>query len=103
MANIDDELQQDQLDMQKELAWLHQQMPIELKDKYSRDTLQWILETAWTWYLDHDTFATDDEEIEIDLDRVAADICQCAKEENMPTLDPEDVALIIGLDLDFEN
>ena len=44
----------------------------------------------------------DDEEVDIDMEKVADYVCKQAKKNNVGTFDPQDVFFIVQADLDYQ-
>jgi len=44
----------------------------------------------------------DDEEVDIDMEKVADYVCKQAKKDNVGTFDPQDVFFIVQADLDYQ-
>ena len=102
MAGIDDELLMDEQENQREIAFIREQLPTELKDCYSDDQLLWMLDTLVSNYVESGVLDTDDDEVDIDLEEAAAHVCRQADAEGLPRLNPEDVYFVVEADLDFQ-
>ena len=102
MASIDDELLIDEQENRREVAFIRGQLPSELKERYTDDQLLWMIDTLVDYYVESGVLDTDDEEVEIDLEQVAAHVCRQAEAERLPALDPQDVFFVVEADLDFQ-
>lgn len=102
MAKIDDELLMDEEENRREIAFIRKQLPSELKDQYSDSQLLWMLDTIVEYYCSSGILDSDADEIDIDLDQVAAHLCQQAQQEHLPALNPDDVRFVVEADLDFQ-
>ena len=102
MSNIDDELLQDEQDTLREIAFIRERLPQDLKEQYTDEQLRWMLDTIVDYYVDSGILDSNDEEIDIDLEVAAEHVCQQAKKEGRATLDPQDVYFVVEGDLDFQ-
>ena len=67
--NLDEELLMDEEENRRERQFVRQQLPAELKEKYSDDALQWILDTVVEYYFSSGILESADDEIDIDLEQ----------------------------------
>lgn len=102
MAGIDDELLMDEKENRREIAFIREWLPSEIKEKYSDEQLLWMLDTIVDYYVESGLLDTDDEEIDIDLDVITAHLCQQAEKEGLPPLDPQEVFFVVEADLEFQ-
>lgn len=102
MSSIDDELLRDDQENQREIAFIRQQLPSELKEDYSDEQLLWMMDTIVEYYVESGILDSNDDEIDIDMEAVADYVCQQAKKEGRPALDPQDVYFVVEADLDFQ-
>ena len=102
MAGIDDELLMDEQENQREIAFIREQLPSELKERFTDDQLLWMLDTLVSYYVESGVLDTDDEEVDIDLEEAAAYVCRQAEAEGLTRLNPEDVYFVVEADLDFQ-
>jgi len=102
MAGIDDELLLDEQETRREMAFIRQQLPSELKQSYSDDDLLWMLDTIVDYFVESGMLDTDDDEIDIDLEQVAQHVCDKAAQEGRPRLNPQDVRFVVEADIDYQ-
>ncbi len=102
MGNIDDELLLDEQENQREMAFIRQQLPSELKERWTDEQLQWMLDTIVDYYCESGLLEQDGDEIDIDIDEVAQHVCQQAEAEHRGKLDAQDVFFVVEADLDFQ-
>ena len=102
MASIEEELLMDEEENRREIAFIRERLPMELKEKYTDEQLLWMLEAIVDYYAESGILDTDDEEIEIDVDQVAEHLCEQAKAEGMDGMDTGEVRFVIEADLDFQ-
>ena len=102
MASIDDELLMDEEETRREMAFIRKQLPQDMKDKYSDEQLLWMLDEIVEYYVSSGVLDTNDDEIDIDMEKVADYVCKQAKKDNVGTFDPQDVFFIVQADLDYQ-
>jgi len=102
MATMDEELLMDEEENRRELAFIREQVPADVKEKYADAQILWIMDTIVDYYFSSGILESADEEVEIDLEKVADYVCQQAKKEKQGPFDPQEVFFIVQADLDFQ-
>ncbi|MBQ9667471.1 MAG: hypothetical protein IJV45_01815 [Prevotella sp.] len=102
MASIDDELLLDEQENRREIAFIRRQLPSELKERWTDDDLQWMLDTIVDYYVESGVLDTDADEVDIDLELAAQHVCRQAEAEHRPALEAQDVFFVVEADLDFQ-
>ena len=102
MAAIDDELLQDQEENRREIAYIREQLPSDLKEHYTDGQLLWMLEAIATYFYESGILETTDDEVDIDIDEVSASVCRQAESEGLKGLRPDEVRFVVEADLDFQ-
>ena len=103
MANFEEEIRLDEEENQRELAYIRTILPIDLKYHYSNSDILWILDTIVDYYYTSGILESDEEEIDIDMEKVADYVCKVAKETGVSkSFDPTEVLLMVQADLDFQ-
>ena len=102
MASIDDELLMDEEETRREMAFIRKQLPQDMKDKYSDDQLLWMLDEIVEYYVSSGVLDTNDDEIDIDMEKVAAYVCEQSLKQGRGELDPQEVSFVVEADLDFQ-
>jgi hypothetical protein len=102
MASIDEELLMDEEENRREIAFIREQLPLDTKEKYSDEQLQWMLDTIVDYYVSSGLLDGDAEEVDIDMEQVAAHVCEQAAKEGQGKFDPEEVFFVVEADLDFQ-
>ena len=102
MASIDEELLQDEQENLREIAYIRQQLPSDVKEAYSDELLIWMMETIVDYYVSSGILDGNGDEVDIDMEKVAQYICQQADKEKKGKLDPQDVFFVVEADLDFQ-
>ena len=102
MNSIDEELRLDAEQDEREVTYIMQSLPTELKEAFSQEDLYYMMDTIVEYYYVSGVLESDNEEVDIDLQQVANYVCQRAKEDNAGDFRPEDVFFVAQADLDFQ-
>ncbi|SEF39654.1 hypothetical protein SAMN05216354_0219 [Xylanibacter ruminicola] len=102
MASLDELIRQDELENQQELAFIRSQIPADMKGTFSDDDILYIMDSIVDYYFTSGILDGNEEETDIDMEKVAEYVCKQAKEANVGTFDPQDVFFIVQADLDFQ-
>ncbi len=104
MASIDDEILKDAEDDARAVAFIRQQLPLELKDKFSEEQLYYFLDLIAEYYANSGVLdATPDEDgyVDIDIEKMATELVKKAARENIGTFTSEELAFVIEAEMDF--
>ena len=101
MASIDEELLQDQQETQREIAFIREQLPSDLKELYTDNQLVWMLDTIATYFYESGILESNDDEVD-DIDEVSDYLCKQAVAEGLPKLNADEVRFVVEADLDFQ-
>jgi hypothetical protein len=99
---IDDELLKDAEEDAREAEFILAQLPSELKERFSKDTILAMMDYIVEYYYDHDVFDSSDEEIEIDIDEVADYVSRQAAADGLGDYAAADVFFVVQADLDYQ-
>jgi aspartate/tyrosine/aromatic aminotransferase len=102
MASLDEELLHDEEENRREIAFIRGQLANDLKEKFTDDELQFIIDAIGTYFYTSGILETADDEVEIDLDTISEFVCNEAKEEGEGPFESEDVFFVVQADLDFQ-
>ena len=102
MASIDEELLQDQQETQREIAFIREQLPSDLKELYADNQLVWMLDTIATYFYESGILESNDDEVDVDIDEVSDYLCKQAVAEGLPKLNADEVRFVVEADLDFQ-
>jgi len=102
MASIDDELLLDDQENQREIAFIREQLPQELKERYTDEQMLWMLDALVSYYYESGILESNDDEVDIDLEQVAQHLCRQAANEGLPALQADEVRFVVEADLDFQ-
>ena len=100
--SIDEELLLDEQETKREMAFIREQLPIDMKDSYTDERLAWVLDAIAAYYYESGVLESTSDEVDIDMDEVAKYVCSLADQELGQKLDPQEVRLIAEADLDFQ-
>lgn len=104
MASLDDELLQDAEDDARAVAFIQQQLPQELKEKFSEDQLYYFLDLIADYYATSGVLdATPDKDgyVDIDIEKMATELSNQAAKEKMGVFTPEEISFVIEAEMDF--
>lgn len=102
MASLDEELLKDEEENRREIAFIREQLPSDLKELFSDEQLQFIIDAIGTYFYESGILETNDDEVDVDLEVIAQFVCKEAKEEGEGSFDPQDVYWVVEADLDFQ-
>ena len=102
MASFDEEILMDEQENRREIAFIREQLPADLKEKYSDDQLLFIIDVIASYFYSSGILESDDDEVEIDMEAVSAYVCKEAEEEGEGPFDPQEVFFVVEADLDFQ-
>lgn len=104
MASLDDELLQDAEDDARAVAFIQQQLPQELKEKFSEEQLYYFLDLIADYYATSGVLdATPDKDgyVDIDIEKMATELSKQAAKEKMGVFTPEEISFVIEAEMDF--
>lgn len=101
--SLEDELRLDAEEDQREVEYILKHLSAELQDKYSSNDIYFMLDAIVEYYYSSGILESNDEYVDIDLQKVAEYVCKKAKDEHhSPTYDPDDVFFVVQADMDFQ-
>ena len=102
MASIEEELRLDAEQDEREVEYIMQSLPTELKEAFTREDLYYMMDTIVEYYYESGVLESDSDEVDIDLQQVADYVCRRAKEDKAGNFNPEEVFFVAQADLDFQ-
>jgi len=102
--SIDNEILLDAEDDAREVAFIRQQLPQELKERLSDDDLYYILDVIIDYYTTSGVFEQEPDAegcIDIDLDAVADFVVKKARKEKVGEFDHDDILLVVQSEMDY--
>lgn len=106
MSTIDDELLLDAEENAREIEFIHNYLPIDLKDKFTEEDLYYILDVIFDYYTNSNLFTAEPDKdgfVDINLDEVAAYVVKTAKKDKYADFDQDDVFFIVQAEAEFSN
>lgn len=102
MASIDEELLQDEQQTHREMAYIREELPADVAQHYADDELlSFVLDAIATYYFESGVLESQNDEVDIDMEAVAAYVRAAAEQDLGQKLDPQELRLIAEADLDF--
>jgi hypothetical protein len=102
MASFDEELLHDEEENRREIAFIREQLPGELKERFTDEQLQFVIDAIGTYFFTSGILESNDDEVDVDMEIVSEFVCNEAKEEGEGPFDPQDIFFIVQADLDFQ-
>jgi len=99
MAAIDDELIKAAEEDAQEVAYILNELPQDLKDKFTEDDIYYLIDLMLEYFSDAE--ADDEGFVEIDVDEVAKHLVQQAKKDKVGDFKAEDVFFVVQAELDY--
>ena len=99
MAAIDDELMKAAEEDAQEVAFILNELPQDLKDKFTEDDIYYFIDVMLEYF--SDAQADKDGYIDINVNEVAEYIVKQAKKDQMGDFDPENVFFVVQAELDY--
>ena len=99
MNNIDDELMKAAEEDAQEVAYILNELPQDLKDKFTEDDIYYLIDLM----LEYFSNAEADEEgyVDIDVEEVAKHLVEQAKKDKVGDYKAEDVFFVVQAELDY--
>ena len=102
MPSFEEELRMDEEESVREIAFIREQLPQDLKTAFSDDDLYYFLDAIVDYYYDSGILESTAEEVDIDLQAVANAICEQALRDKQGIFNPEEVVYVVEADMDFQ-
>ena len=97
-----EELLKDEEENRREIAFIREQLPSDLKERFSDEQLQFIIDAIGTYFYESGILETNDDEVDVDMEVIAQFVCKEAEEEGEGPFDAQDVYWVVEADLDFQ-
>ena len=89
------------LDDEKTIAYIRERLPQELKEKFSDNDFYYILDTTYDYYDKSGILDSNDEYIDIDINKIAEYVAKEAKKDGIGEYDPEELFFVIEGELAY--
>ena len=96
-----DEFAMEDLDDEKTIAYIRERLPQELKEKFSDDEFYYFLDTIYDYYDKSGILDSNDEYIDIDIEKIAEFVAKEAKKNKIGEYDPQELYFIIEGELAY--
>ncbi|MBR6369522.1 MAG: hypothetical protein IKS24_00425 [Bacteroidaceae bacterium] len=99
-----DEFMEEDLDDSKTVAYIRNSLPQELKEKYSDDTLYYILDVINDWFATSGVLDQEPDKdgfIDIDNDALVEYIIKEARRDNIGTFPSDEIILIVEAEAEY--
>lgn len=91
----------DDLDDEKTIQYIRERLPQELKEKFSDDEFYYFLDTIYDYYDKSGILDSNDEYIDIDIEKIAEFVAKEAKKNKIGEYDPQELYFIIEGELAY--
>lgn len=105
MADFEEELRLDEEENAREVEFILNSLPNELKEKYSADDVLYMMDAIVEYYFESGVLednGSDDDYVDIDLQKVAEYVCRKAADEHHGDFLPDEVFFVAQADMDFQ-
>lgn len=105
MADFEEELRLDDEENAREVEYIREVLPADLKEKFCEADLRYMMDTIVDYYFASGVLETEadaDGFVDIDLQKVADYVCAKAAEEGQGDFDPAEVFFVVQADMDFQ-
>lgn len=102
MASFEDELRLDEEENRREIEYIRERLPQELKTRFSEDDLYYFLDAIVDYYYESGILESTDDEVDIDLQKVADAVTEQARRDKQGNFDSEEVYYVVEADMDFQ-
>ena len=96
-----DEFSMEDLDDEKTIAYIRERLPQDLKEKFSDDEFYYFLDTIYDYYDKSGILDSNDDYIDIDINKIAEFIVKEAKKNNIGNYDAEELFFIVEGELAY--
>ena len=101
---LEDDFLKDDLDDEKNIEYIKNYLPQELKEKYSEDELYYFLDLIDEYYSESGILDVEPDEegcVEVDLGQIVDYIIKEAHKDEMGDYDPEEILFVVQGELEY--
>ena len=105
MADFEEELRLDDEENAREVEYIREVLPADLKEKFCEADLRYMMDTIVDYYFTSGVLEAEadaDGFVDIDLQKVADYVCAKAAEQVQGDFDPAEVFFVVQADMDFQ-
>lgn len=99
--DFEDQLLQDAEEDRLTVEYIQGYLPQEVKEKFTEEDLYYFLDVLCEYYVNLIEKCGDKEDIDIDVEAVAAHLSKQAKKDKQGEFDPEDLRWVVDAELDY--
>ena len=86
----------------REIAFIREQLPQDLKTVFSDDDLYYFMDAIVDYYYESGILESTADEVDIDMQAVANAICKQAALDKQGKFNPDEVVYVVEADMDFQ-
>jgi hypothetical protein len=83
------------------ILFIRNQLPQEMKEKFSNDDLNYIIDLIYEFYDDKGFLNDDDTEVEVDLDELTAFVVKNAKKDKVGSFKEDEIQFIVDAEIAY--
>ncbi|MBR6866682.1 MAG: hypothetical protein IKN02_00435 [Prevotella sp.] len=102
MSSFEDELRMDEEENRREVNFIRERLPMDVKEIFSDDNIYYFLDTIVDYYYESGILESTADEIEIDLQKVAEAVAEQARRDKVGKFSPDDIFYVVEADMDFQ-
>jgi hypothetical protein len=102
MLSFEDELRYDEEENRREIEFIRERLPQELKTYFTDDDLFYLLDAIVDYYYDSGILESTSDEVDIDMQKVAQAVTEQASADKAGNFDADIVSYVVEADLDFQ-
>ena len=102
--NLDEELMQEAEDDRLTVAYIHNYLPQELKERFTDELLYYFIDVLSEYYTQSGLLDADPDDegyIDIDIEQVAQHLAKTAKKDQMGTFTPEELRWVVEGEMEY--
>jgi hypothetical protein len=102
MSSFEDELRMDEEENRREVNFIRERLPMDVKEIFSDDNIYYFLDAIVDYYYESGILESTADEIEIDLQKVAEAVAEQARRDKVGKFSPDDIFYVVEADMDFQ-
>ena len=99
---FEEELRMDEEDTRREIEFIRERLPQEMKTHFSDDDLYYFIDAIVDYYYESGILESTADEVDIDLQQVADAVTAQALTDKRGRFDAEEVFYVVEADMDFQ-
>ena len=102
MSSFEDELRMDEEENRREVNFIRERLPMDVKEIFSDDNIYYFLDVIVDYYYESGILESTADEIEIDMQKVAEAVAEQARRDKVGKFSPDDIFYVVEADMDFQ-